>query len=156
MPNCQFINNDFIISDLILWLSTLCILKFMQKYMHVYIHIKSEKKILQFNMIHSSAGIMWSNITWHCTHHCRNRGRISESKPTKKPPQTLSQQVSYGLSFVNILEKFGLAIMTPHCRYVWVSLWQYPSYQTSRCMYHSHCQGTPKHTHTSPSQRKSG
>ena len=37
-------------------------------------------------VIQLSAVITRSNLTRHCTHHCRKRGKISEANPTKDTP----------------------------------------------------------------------
>ena len=62
-----------------------------------------------------SAVITWSNITWYCTHHCRNWGRISISLNPQKTPHSSPWRASYGMSFENILEKNDCIITALYC-----------------------------------------
>ena len=59
-----------------------------------------------FPNIQSSAVITQSNITWYCTHHCRNWGRISVQRLSpQKTSHSSPWRANYGMSFVNILQK---------------------------------------------------
>ena len=52
----------------------------------------------------SSDVVIWSNITWYCTHHCRSWGR--------KTPHTLPWWASYGVSFEEYFDKIDHVVMT--------------------------------------------
>ena len=68
------------------------------------------------NYIPSSAVITRSNITWYCTHHRWNWSSISTRGWThKRHPIARPNRKSYGMSFVNILEKINRVITAPGC-----------------------------------------
>ena len=70
----------------------------------------------------SSTVITRSNITWYCTHQCRNWGRISIRDWTRK------RQASYVLSFVSILKKIDHVITASRCIYHIATLTKCPKF----------------------------
>ena len=64
-------------------------------------------------ILQSSAVITWSNKTWYCIHRCWKWGRISiwtlKRHPIPRP------NVTYGVSFVNMVKKFDRVISALHC-----------------------------------------
>ena len=89
-------------------------------YIYIYIwHTTSHSMVMihishaQRKTVQSSAVITRSNIIWHCTHHCRKWSRISIRGWTpKRHPIPRPDGRAIWVSFVNILEKVDLTIMT--------------------------------------------
>ena len=68
-------------------------------------------------MKQSSAFITWSNTTWYCIHHFSDcmRQNILQSFDPQKTQHSSPYSVSYGVSFMRILEKIDCIITAPNC-----------------------------------------
>ena len=108
-------------------------------------------------LIQSSAIITRSNITWYCTRHCKTWGRIWIRGWVHKTSHALPYRSSYGMSFVNILQRIDRVIMALHCIMLYSTMIYpesiVPKYSKlhvsiimwfNRCWSRLHCNGSSK------------